>query len=102
MRKFKRLTGIAAITVGLVVLSAMLVWLAIYFGARGVDLAALRASFGPEFGYWGPVLLLAVPGLLLVFHGKRMLRDAPVSLLELFEVSGLLVIVAVLFFLVTQ
>ncbi len=102
MRNFKRPGGIAAVTVGVVVLSAMLVWLAAYFVSRTVDPVALRASFGSEFGYWAPVSILAIPGLLLIFHGKRMMRDVPMSLLELVEVLGLLAMVAVVFFLATE
>ena len=102
MRKLKRPAGIAVMTIGVLVLAATLTWLAAWFISRGTDVAALRAAFGSEFGHWAPVSLLAVPGLLLVFHGKRMTRDAPLSLLEVFEVTGLLVMVAVVIFLATD
>ncbi len=102
MTKLKRPVGIAVITVGVLVLAATLAWLVTYFFSRGTDAAALRASFGSELGYWASVSLLAVPGLLLVFHGKRMTRDAPVSLLRIFEVTGLLVMVVVVVFLVAD
>jgi hypothetical protein len=36
------------------------------------------------------VLIFSVPGLLLVFHGKRMIRNAPISLLESVEVLALM------------
>jgi hypothetical protein len=98
MKKFKRLTGMLVITVGVAVLSATLAWLVAYFAARGSDLAALRASFGTEIGYWSPVLIFTVPGLLLVFHGKRMMRNAPISLLEFVEVLAWLVMTIVVFF----
>ena len=98
MQKFKRLTGIVAITVGVAVLSATLAWLVAYFAARGSDLAALRASFGTEIGYWSPGLIFTVPGLLLVFHGKRIMRNAPISMLEFVEVLAWLVMTIVVFF----
>ena len=98
MKKFKRLTGILVITVGVAVLSATLAWLVTYFAARGSDLAALRASFGTEIGYWSPVLIFTVPGLLLVFHGKRIMRNAPISMLEFVEVLAWLVMTIVVFF----
>ena len=89
-------------TVGVIVLSAILVWLAVYLVSRGAAPVALRASFGPEFGHWAPVSLLAVPGLLLIFHGKSIMRDAPVSFLETVEVLGLLAMVVVVFFLAME
>ena len=99
MTKLKRPVGIAVMTGGVLVLAATLAWLVAYFFSRGAEVAVLRASFGSEFGHWAPVSILATPGLLLVFHGKRMSRDAPVSLLEGFEVTVLLVMVAVVLFL---
>ena len=89
-------------TLGGIVLGAIIVWLAGYFSARGFDLPALRASFGSEIGYWAPVLVLCVPGLLLVFHGRRMLRNAPISLLAIVEVAALLAVVVVIALLVWQ
>ena len=99
LKKFKRLTGIAVLTVGVVVLLATLAWLVAWFASRAADLAVLRASFGTEFAYWVPVLVFFVPGLLLIFHGKRMMRDASVSLLGFVEVFGSLAMIVVVFFL---
>ena len=91
LMKFKRIMGVVVVTMGAFVLLATMAWLVADFAGRGVDLAALEASFGSEFGFWSPVLIFNVPGLLLVFHGARMMRDAPLSLLEAVEVLALLV-----------
>jgi hypothetical protein len=46
-----------------------------------------------------PVLIFNLPGLLLVFHGQRMMRNVPISLLESVEVLalGVTIIVAAFF-----
>jgi hypothetical protein len=90
LRKLKRLIGIFVVSIGVFVLLAMLAWLVAYFTERGFDMTALRTSFGSEFGYWSPVLIFSVSGLLMVFHGKRMIRNAPISLLESVEVLALM------------
>ena len=90
IRKAKRWFGLIAATVGALVLLATLAWLVAYFAARGIDLVALRASFGREFGYWSPVLFFCLPGLLLLIYGRRMMRDAALSLLEFVFVLAIL------------
>lgn len=91
LRKCKRITGITVVTLGALVLLGTMAWLIAYFSERGFNPATLRTSFSSEFGYWAPVLIFNLPGLLLVFHGKRMIRNAPMSLLEYVEVLGLVV-----------
>lgn len=101
-RKFHRRIGIAVGTMGLFVLISTLTWLIVYFAAHGISLETLKASFGNEFVHWSPVLILSLPGLLLIFHGKRMMRNEPTSLLQLLEVLALLVTVAAIFLLTVR
>jgi hypothetical protein len=90
-RQFQRPIGIAVGTMGVFVLISTLTWLIVYFAAHGFSLEALKASFGNEFAHWSAVLILSVPGLLLIFHGKRMMRNQSISLFDLFEVLALMV-----------
>lgn len=88
LQRFKRLVGVVLVTTGAIVLVATQAWVVAYFVERGVD---LDGSFGREFWFWSPVLLFNVPGLLLVTHGARMMRNAPVASLESVEGSALVV-----------
>ena len=102
VRKSQRRIGIAIGIIGVFVLISMLTWLIVYFVAHGISLETLRASFGNEFVHWSPVLILSVPGVLLVFHGKRMMRSESTSLLELLEVLALMVTIAATFLLAVR
>lgn len=101
-RKFHRRIGIAVGTMGLFVLISTLTWLIVYFAAHGISLETLKVSFGNEFVHWSPVLILSVPGLLLIFHGKRMMHNESTSLLQLLEVLALMVTIAAIFLLTVR
>ncbi len=78
--KFQRHIGIAVGTMGVFVLISTLSWLIVYIVAHGISLEALQASLVNEFVHWSPVLIFSVPALLLIFHGKRMMRNESISL----------------------
>ena len=96
LRQFKRIISLVLVSLGLFMLFSTLAWIIGYSTGRGFDIAVLRSSFGSEFGYWSPVLILIMPGLLLLFHGVRMLRNVSPSLLEVVEVLALVVTVIVI------
>ena len=86
----------------MLVLLSTLTGLILYFAGHNNSQEASWATFTNEFGYWGPVLIFCVPGLLLVFHGKRMMRCTSVSLLELVEVLAAIVTTIAIFLLVLR
>lgn len=85
MRTAKHWYGLTLVTTGVIVSAATLVWVAGYFVTRGLDSESLRLAFGAQFAHWAPVLIFCLPGLLLVFHGRRFMRDMTVSLSEFIE-----------------
>lgn len=85
LRKFKLIYGLILAVTGVVELYATLAWLANYFS---------EFDSHSEFGYWVPVTIFALLGLLLIFHAQRMIRNLPISLMEFFE--SLAVLAAVL------
>ena len=91
IRRFKRYFGLFALTEGVLVLLGTLVWIALYFAERGMAIDSLRSTIIDEFFYWSPILIFDVPGLLLVFHGKRMMDNEPISLFEFVTTLGLVV-----------
>ena len=101
-RKFQRRIGIAVGSMGVFVLISTLSWLIVYFVAHGISLEALEASFGNEFVHWSLVLILSVPALLLIFHGKCMMRNESISLFELVEVLALMATIIVVLLLVLR
>ncbi len=90
-----RLVGLAATTLGVCELAAVGAWLGAWFLARAAGPGPLLA----QPGAWLPVMLLGVPGLLLVWHGRRLrggARLTPLAALEIVTLAALVIALTVL------
>jgi len=94
IRITKRVIGLIVVTFGSLIMLGVFVWLAAYFIERGLSLEALQRSFGAELLYWIPVLFFCIPGFMLLFHGKRLMRNDAINWLEflmVITVTGLVI-----------
>ncbi|MET0029067.1 MAG: pilin [Candidatus Thiodiazotropha sp.] len=92
----KQFIGRFLIGVGALVILWALLWLVGYFTERGFDREGLIASFTTEIGYWLPVLLLGMPGIILIHHGRRLLAQSRTSVLVVGEVAIIFAILGIL------
>jgi hypothetical protein len=91
LRKLKRYFGFFILTEGALVIAGTLLWIALYFSERGLNPAAIWTTASAELGYWSPILVFDVPALLLIFDGKRMVQNEPISLFGSIAALGLAV-----------
>lgn len=97
LRRFKRYFGFFALSEGVIVLCSTLVWVALFFAERGLSPAAIRSTMFHEAGYWSPVLIFLIPAIMLIHDGRRMIKNAPISLFEFVATLGIVVATLVVF-----
>jgi len=90
LRKFKLVYGLILAVAGIAELYATLPWIINY-------LSEFKSI--TQFGHWGPVVIFALLGMLLIFHSQRMIRNLPISIFEFVEsLSVLVALIGITFF----
>lgn len=79
----KRIFGLILVTFGCLVMLGALAWLFAYFVGQGLSFSSLQRSFGVEIFYWMPVLIFCIPGFMMLFQGRRLMKNDPVNWIEL-------------------
>lgn len=92
----KRVIGKALVIIGTLIVVWTLGWVVAYFVERGIDHEGLMFTLTSEFPYWAPVLLLGLPAVVLIQHGRRLLVHGKVPVLALGEVSIIFAILGIL------
>lgn len=84
IRVAKRIIGLVLVTFGSFIMLGVLAWLVVYFAEQGLSFSSLKRSFSIEIFYWMPVLIFCIPGFMMLFHGRRLMRNDSVNWIELF------------------
>lgn len=90
-----RLFGRFLVTIGVLVVLWTLSWLVAYFIERGADADDLAKALTYEFTYWAPVLLMGVPGVILIHHGRRLLAQGEIGVIAIGEIGILFAIMGI-------
>lgn len=85
LRKFDRIAGPIIFIAGLLLLTAVLIWLSLYLHERNLGL------FFSEWSYWLPVTIFSLPAIHLIYNGREMMLGRGVSLLTYVEIFAILI-----------
>ncbi len=96
MTKVKRVFAYFLLICGSLICFITLLWIVSYFIERGVGLADLKAAFTSEFFWWAPVSILAIPGIIMIHKGRRLLKGNDLSIASVGEVAILFAIMGIL------
>ncbi|RLT99935.1 MAG: hypothetical protein D9N11_13735 [Ketobacter sp.] len=92
----KRVIGRALVIIGTLIVVCTLGWVAAYFVERGLDHESLLFALTSEFPYWAPALLLGLPAVVLIQHGRRLLVQDKLPVLAVGEVAIIFAILGIL------
>ena len=91
-----RVFGRVLVIIGTLVVLWTLGWLLTFFLERGLDPESLISTTMSEFLYWAPVLLLGLPGIILIYHGRRLSSQGKLPVPAVGEVAIIFVILGIL------
>ena len=85
LRRFDRIAGPIIFTLGILLLAAVLIWLALYWNERSFN------QFFSEWAYWLPVIGFSLPAIHLIYNGREMMQGRGVSLFTYLEIFAILI-----------